>query len=322
MSSKPATASRRGRLLAGVWSNRTRRLDERDWRDVERAAKSGERKDACSVEVHGVKVTFKLSALHNVENSRRTSKPGMPASRQHAEPASATTAEPPRPPNSDKRRSARRMQHYIKEMQGARSKKPSTQPKPAEPATELSAPVDSDVRMSDTSPGDAVQEHRGKKRTAIESKVPAPKAAAAASAKQSPQPQQQQQKRPAVETTVRPATVVAKQPVAAAKQPQQQQQQRHAVETAAKPAAAAAAVRAATSTAPAAALGQMLKMTDRGILRPNGTVDNTDWKCMGCGESEVNGTSSGLHREGCIVLLGCKCKYPKWQARKRPLLDL
>ena len=222
MSSKPATASRRGRS-AGVWSNRTRRLDERDWWDVERAAKIGKRKDAFSVEVHGVKVTFKLSAPHNVENSRRTSKPGMPASRQHTEPASAPTAEPPRPPNSDKRRSARRMQHYIKEMQGARSKKPSTQPKPAEPATELSAPVDSDVRMSDTSPGDAVQEHRGKKRTAIESKMPAPKAAAAASAKQSPQPQQQQQKRPAVETTVRPATVVAKQPVAAAKQPQQQQ---------------------------------------------------------------------------------------------------
>ena len=128
MSSKPATASRRGRS-AGVWSNRTRRLDERDWRDVERAAKIGKRKDAFSVEVHGVKVTFKLSAPHNVENSRRTSKPGMPASRQHTEPASAPTAEPPRPPNSDKRRSTRQMQHYIKEMQGtSRVRGPKTPP--------------------------------------------------------------------------------------------------------------------------------------------------------------------------------------------------
>jgi hypothetical protein len=209
------------------------------------------------------------------------------------------------------------MQHYIKEMQGARSKKPSTQPKPAEPATELSAPVDSDVRMSDTSPGDAVQEHRGKKRTAIESKRPALNAAAAASAKQSPQPQQQQPKRPAVETTVRPATVVAKQPVTAAKQPQQQQQQRHAAETAAKSAAAAA--KAATTTAPAAAPGQKLKWADRGVLRPDGTVDNADWKCRGCGQPEITGFGGKGEDE---VLLGCKCKYPKWQARKLPLLDL
>ena len=298
-------------MLAGVWSNRTRRLDERDWRDVERAAKIGKRKDAFSVEVHGVKVTFKLGAPHNVENSRRTSKPGILASRQHAEPASATTAEPPRPPNSDKRRSARRMQHYIKEMQGARSKKPTTQPKPAEPATELPAPVDPDVRMSDASPGEAVKEHRGKKRAAIESKVPAPKAAAAASAKQSPQPQQQQQKQPAVETTVRSATVVAKQPVAAAKQPQQQQKQRHAAETAAQP-AAAAAVTAVTTTAPAAAPGQKLKWAEHGLLRPDGTVDNVDWKCRGCGQQEVTG--SGV---GGIVLLGCTCRAPIWHRSGR-----
>jgi hypothetical protein len=109
------------------------------------------------VEVHGVRAVFKKGAPHIVENSRTTSKPGMPASRQHVEPASAPTAKPPRPPNSDKRRSARRMQEYIKEMQGARSKQTTTQPKLAEPVTKLSAPVDSDVRMSDASPGEAVK---------------------------------------------------------------------------------------------------------------------------------------------------------------------
>ena len=175
-----------------------------------------------------------------------------------------------------------------------------------------------DVRMDDAPAETAAKGHRGQKRATVEPMEHAHKPKAAAAAKQSPQPQQQQQKRPAVESTARLTEAAAKQPVAATKQPQQQQKQRHAAETAAQP--AAAAVTAVTSTAPAAALGQMLKMTDRGILRPNGTVDNTDWKCMGCGESEVNGTSS--RREGCIVLLGCKCKYPKWQARKRPLLDL
>jgi hypothetical protein len=263
------------------------------------------------VEVHGVRAVFKKGAPHIVENSRTTSKPGMPASRQHVEPASAPTAKPPRPPNSDKRRSARRMQEYIKEMQGARSKQTTTQPKLAEPVTKLSAPVDSDVRMSDASPGEAVKEHRGKKRAAIESKVPAPKAAAAASAKQSPQPQQQQQKRPAVETTVRSATVVAKQPVAAAKQPQQQQKQRHAAETAAQP-AAAAAVTAVTTTAPAAAPGQKLKWAEHGLLRPDGTVDNVDWKCRGCGQPEVTG--SGV---GGVVLLGCTCRAPIWHRSGR-----
>jgi hypothetical protein len=319
MPGKEATASRRGGS-AGIRSNRARRLDGRAWRDVSRAIHLGKKKDLYSVEVHGVRAVFKKSAPHIVENSRRTSKPGMPASRQHVDPASAPTANLPRPPNSAKRRSARRMQNHIKELQGTRSQKATTHPKTTTPKAERPAPVETDVRMDDAPAETAAKGHRGQKRATVEPMEHAHKPKAAAAAKQSPQPQQQQQKRPAVESTARLTEAAAKQPVAATKQPQQQQKQGHAAETAAQP--AAAAVTAVTSTAPAAALGQMLKMTGRGILRPNGTVDNTDWKCMGCGESEVNGTSSGLHREGCIVLLGCKCKYPKWQARKRPLLDL
>ena len=263
------------------------------------------------MEVHGVRAVFKKGAPHNVENSWRTSKPGMPASRQHSEPASAPAAEQPRPPNSDKRRSARRMQLHIKELQaGSRSQQAKTQPKPAEPRAERSASVDSDVRMDDAPAEEVETARRGQKRATVEPMDSAPKPGAVTAAK--PQPQQQQQKqRPAVEPTARPAKAAAKQPVAATEQPQQQQQS-HAAETAAKSAAAAA--KAATTTAPAAAPGQKLKWADRGVLRPDGTVDNADWKCRGCGQPEITGFGGKGEDE---VLLGCSCRHPIWHKSGR-----
>ena len=253
-----------------------------------------------------------MGAPHNVENPRRTSKSGMPASRQHIEPASAPAAELPWSPNSDKRRSTRRMQAYILAQGWSRSQKVTDKPKPAEPEVERSAPVESDVRMSDEPTEEADEERRGKKRTSVETMEPAPRPGAVAAAKQSPQPQQQQQKRPAVESTAKPTEAVAKQPVAATKQSQQQQKQRHAAETAAQPAAAAA--KAVTTTAPAAAPGQKLKWADRGVLRPDGTVDNADWKCRGCGQPEITGFGGKGEDE---VLLGCSCRHPIWHKSGR-----
>ena len=89
-------------------------------------------------------------------------------------------------------------------------------------------------------------------------------------------------------------------------------QQSHAAETAAKSAAAAA--KAATTTAPAAAPGQKLKWADRGVLRPDGTVDNADWKCRGCGQPEITGFGGKGEDE---VLLGCSCRHPTWHKSGR-----
>ena len=156
MPGKEATASRRGGS-AGIRSNRARRLDGRAWRDVSRAIHLGKKKDLYSVEVHGVRAVFKKSAPHIVENSRRTSKPGMPASRQHVDPASAPTANLPRPPNSAKRRSARRMQNHIKELQGTGSQKATTHPKTTTPKL-----MSWSVRRKTTRVNDSINKLQGK----------------------------------------------------------------------------------------------------------------------------------------------------------------
>ena len=311
MSSTQAAVSRSG--AADVGSNRVGRLDWHDWRTVDRAILLGKKRNLLAVNINGMHFVLRKGAQHLLQEPKGKKATSARTKCPSTKPASAPAAEVPRPPNSNKRRSAQRRELYILAQGWSRSQKATTQPRPTEPVPERPAPVETDVRMGDAPAETAAKEHRGQKRATVEPMGPAPKSWAAAATKQPPQPQQQQQKRPAVETTVRPATVVAKQPVAAAKQPQQQQQQSHAAETAAKSVAAAA--KAATTRAPAAASpGQKLRWTDHGLLRPDGTVDTVDWKCRGCGQPEITGSGKGG-----VVLLGCTCRAPIWHKSGRLL---
>ena len=146
MLSGEAAASRSGAARGTRVTSRRGRLDERAWRDVARAVRLGQESDAHTVEVHGVRITFRWDAHYSSQDTQDKERAGAPASRRRDEQAREShTAPRTPPPNSAKRRSAARMAIYLaKKGSGA-----SMSPDPAAHAgTSAQAPahVESDER--------------------------------------------------------------------------------------------------------------------------------------------------------------------------------
>ena len=189
MASAVPAASRSG---ATVDKKPVRRLDGRAWREIDCACKTGKKHDAYSVELHGVRVVFKLGAQESQVESTSAERASMPASRQHVKPTSESAPRQRIAPNAEQRRSAKRMQTYIL---AKKSEQERTAPASGSDARKAVAPaqVDDDVRM-DREPTTAATPGRGgQKRAAVEpTSCSQPKAAAA---------QQQQPQRQRVEST-------------------------------------------------------------------------------------------------------------------------
>ena len=189
MASAVPAASRSG---ATVDKKPVRRLDGRAWREIDCACKTGKKHDAYSVELHGVRVVFKLGAQESQVESTSAERASMPASRQHVKPTSESAPRQRIAPNAEQRRSAKRMQTYIL---AKKSEQERTAPASGSDARKAVAPaqVDDDVRM-DREPTTAATPGRGgQKRAAVEPTSCSQPTAAAA--------QQQQQQRQRVEPT-------------------------------------------------------------------------------------------------------------------------
>ena len=161
-------ASRSG-TAAAVASKRAGRLDARSWRDVERALKLGKKHDAFSVEVHGVRTVFKCARTNPVDSSGSGSR-DKPANRWQVAPTSASVTHTTQLPNSAQRRSARRMQDYIKKMKAKSAEKVRTPSvhATARPVVVESAGVEVDMRKDDATMAAAESAGRGQKRAARE----------------------------------------------------------------------------------------------------------------------------------------------------------
>ena len=120
MSSGEAAASRSSAARGTRAASLRGRLDERAWRDVTRAIRIGKESDAHSVEIHGVRITFKRSVHYFSQDTQEEECPGAPASHRRNEPTRGSRMAPgPPPPNSAQRRSAARMAKYILAKKGS-----------------------------------------------------------------------------------------------------------------------------------------------------------------------------------------------------------
>ena len=163
--SKPA-ANRSG-TAACASSKRAGRLDERAWRDVQRALRLGKKHDAHAVECHGYRFVFRHAQQPPLETTGGKSAHKR-AERPQDKPVSAPAAHGP---NHAQRKSAERMRRFIESKQaGVRAQPAWTAQAP--PSTTLAvvatAPVENDTRMADVAPARAEDERRGQKRAADE----------------------------------------------------------------------------------------------------------------------------------------------------------
>ena len=193
MSDNRAPDATRSGVAAGTMPNRYGRLDGRAWRDVERAVKIGKKNDAYAVEVHGVRVLFKIKGAQEQPQEPTGSKGGRTrATRQPNAPTCEPAPEPStKAPNSAQRRSARRLEAYLAKKPGQER----TALAPGSDAKEAVTPaqVDYDARMDGEPTTAATPGRGGQKRAAVEpTSCSQPKAAAA---------QQQQPQRQRVEST-------------------------------------------------------------------------------------------------------------------------
>ena len=161
-------ANRSGQSGGSRASSRRGRLDERVWRDVTRACKVGKRNDAYSVEVHGVRVVFKMGALNIAMDTKGSVADDAPARRRRDEPMSAPQQRSRAAPNSAQRRSAKRLQEFIQSKKGSGS---TSGPGPAssvEPPHREPARVETDVRRGADAMETDEEGRRGEKRVASE----------------------------------------------------------------------------------------------------------------------------------------------------------
>ena len=168
MSSGQSAASRSGQSGGSRASSRRGRLDERVWRDVTRACKVGKRTDAYSVEVHGVRVVFKMGALNLAMDTKGRVANDAPARRQCDEPMSAPQQRSRAAPNSAQRRSAKRLQEFIKSKKGSGSTGGPGPASSVEPPRKEPARVEADVRRGADAMETDGERRRGEKRTASE----------------------------------------------------------------------------------------------------------------------------------------------------------
>ena len=167
MSEPPKPAARRSGAAAGTRSNRAGRLDGRAWRDVERALRLGKKHDAHAVEVHRVRVVFKGAILSPQETTGGRVRKQL-ASRQEHQPTSASASRRPQQPNSAQRRSARRLEDFLKKKESPQYTEAVGPPAAATPASGMPAPVEADVRMADGAQETAEAGRSGRKRVAGE----------------------------------------------------------------------------------------------------------------------------------------------------------
>ena len=187
----------------------TRRFDGRRRREVDQACVLAKKHDAYSVEIHGVRIVFRHAPKPS-RNPREEQVSSSQTMRRSEQPASSTTSRGTQAPNSDQRRSARRMDKFLL--------RKSTQQEQPTPSTKALTSTAADPPQAARSmlngecaePMDAESTQRGKKRVASETPA-TPKSAAADAAAQTPQPPPQPQRQGAVETTAPPAEQPRKQ---------------------------------------------------------------------------------------------------------------
>lgn len=167
MSDNRAPDATRSGVATGTMPNRHGRLDGRAWRDVERAVKIGKKNDAYAVEVHGVRVLFKLSAQQSPQETTGGKGGRTRVTHQRSAPTCEPASVPPtKAPNSAQRRSARRLEAYLAKKSG--QERTALAPGSDARKAETPAQVEDDSRM-DAEPTTAAALGRGgQKRAAVE----------------------------------------------------------------------------------------------------------------------------------------------------------
>ena len=202
MSSRAPDATRSG-VATGIVSSRYGRIDGRAWRDVARAIKMGKKNDAYAVEVHGVRVLFKLGAQEPPQESTGGKGGRKQATRQPTAPTCEPAAVPStKAPNSAQRRSARRLEAYLAKR--PEQERTASAPGPDARKSVTPAQIDDDARMDDEPTTAVVSGRGGQKRAAVESTSCNSAEPTAAAAQQ--QQQQQQRVEPTPAAAPPPAT--------------------------------------------------------------------------------------------------------------------
>ena len=181
-------ASRMG-TAASAWSNRAGRIDGRSWRDVERALRLGQKRDAHAVEIHGIRFVLRSAQKPQVDPTGGGCASAQ-ATRRHVEQTRATAAQKTAAPNSAQRRSARRLQKFLEAKLGSGPAKALPLSSSVEPPSTRPARVDPDVRAGAAAMDTTEDDRRGRKRAGSGSPgcAPPPPAHEAAEAPQQKQP--------------------------------------------------------------------------------------------------------------------------------------
>ena len=154
------------------------RSDRRMWRELDRACTIGKKHDAYSVEKHGVRVVFQLSATKPPQETTGGKGAKTQVRHEHVESTCASKVLPLKP-NSAQKRSARRMAAYIKAKWSGCERGTSNSPLTTRKSTGHSQ-VDVDMREARATTDESLGERRGHKRMASETPAKAnhtPKAA-------------------------------------------------------------------------------------------------------------------------------------------------
>ena len=111
-------AATRGAAADNRDDPRRGRLTGPAWRDVARAVRLGKKSDAYSVEVHGVRIVFKMSVPKPSQETCGGKAQERPARRRQEPTTSASAVRKDNELNSAQRRSAKRLQEYL-QLKGA-----------------------------------------------------------------------------------------------------------------------------------------------------------------------------------------------------------
>ena len=119
------TAARRAEPAAARDENPRRwRLGKREWKDIRHARKLGDDSSLHAVEIHGVRLTFRwaLAQQTTLETSgtKAASAPGTAADERTAS-AQSARPQPPRPANARERRSAERLQAFMRQWEAKKA---------------------------------------------------------------------------------------------------------------------------------------------------------------------------------------------------------
>ena len=132
MQAAQSSASRGARAGTPSEPNR-QRLGKQQWRDIRRARTLGAEGELYGVEIHGVKLLFRWKGTHAVELSHDNKSCGeAPAKAREASSrfAQSLPVRTEKPMNHRQRRSARRMQDFMRSKQGPHTSQGVAEPLP------------------------------------------------------------------------------------------------------------------------------------------------------------------------------------------------